>query len=144
VVGDDDPGDVCEPWQSLEAGRCVEPDEVASAPRGRRSDEPADALSDALRVSRALAPLHPLLDTGRSPQGERDALCSAVVPTELTPLVFALVPEDGTVYVRALWRGLDAADQAAFALYVNACFGVARIVDAHYGVEIGRAPLARP
>jgi len=141
VVGDSTtPGLVCEPWQALEDGRCVEPGELARPQATREPGAPTDELAVALRASRALAPLHPLLEPGRIAEGGGGALCASVVPSELAALVAALVPEDGTVYVRPPWRRLDAPDQAAFAVYVSECFGVARIVDASQGTEVRRAP----
>jgi hypothetical protein len=55
-------------------------------------------------------------------------------------LVFALVPEDGTVHVTPLWRLLGAADQRAFSRWSADCFGVSRIVDAERGLELSRSP----
>ena len=131
VVAASQEGALCEPWQSLEDGRCVEPIDVAAPP-----PTPSDELSDALRVSRALTPLRARVETGRSAEDGTAALCASVPPAQLSELVFALVPEDGTVYVRSLWHKLDGVDQRAFALWASECFGVARLVDAERGVEI--------
>lgn len=122
----------CEPWQSLEDGRCVEPIDVAAAP----PPAPSDDLTAALRVSRALTPLRALVEPGRTAEGETAAICASVPAAQLSELVFALVPEDETVYVRSLWHKLDAVDQKAFAIWASECFGVARLVDAERGVEI--------
>jgi len=140
-----DPHDdaVCAPWESLENGRCVEPGEVAAdAPA---PPAPADEVEGALRVSRALGPLRALLEPGRTAEGGTGAICSSVLPAALGELVAALVPEDGTAYVRPVWHRLDAADQKAFAIWASECFGVARIVDAERGVPLSRgsAPALR-
>jgi hypothetical protein len=121
VVAESREGALCAPWQALEDGRCVEPVDVAAPP-----PTPADELSGALRVSRALGAL-------REPGG---SACTRVPPAQLRELVFALVPEDETVYVRPLWHRLDAVDQRAFARWARECFGVARVVDAERGVEL--------
>jgi hypothetical protein len=126
VVAESREGAVCAPWQALEHGRCVEPADVAAAP-----PVPADELTGALRVSRALAPLREADATA-----EKEALCAEVPPSQLGELVFALVPEDETVYVRPLWRRLDALDQRAFARWARECFGAPRLVDAERGVEL--------
>jgi hypothetical protein len=136
VVAESRQGALCAPWQALEDGRCVEPADVAAAPPA-----PADELTGALQVSRALGPL-------REPNGAAgaDAVCARVQPAQLRELVFALVPEDETVYVRSLWHRLDALDQRAFARWARECFGVARLVDAERGVELAvpsEAPSAR-
>jgi hypothetical protein len=131
VVATSRKGDVCEPWQSLEDGRCVEPVDVAAPPPA-----PPDELSAALRVSRALAPLHALADTEPHSTHSTAALCASVPPAQLRELVFALVPEDGTVYVRALWHKLDASDRRAFALWARECHGAPRLVDAERGAEL--------
>jgi hypothetical protein len=131
VVAASQEGALCEPWQSLEDGRCVEPIDVAAPPPA-----PSDDLSGALRVSRALTPLRRQLEPGRSAEGDTAALCASVPPAQLSELVFALVPEDGTVYVRSLWHKLDGLDRRAFALWASECFGVARLVDAERGVEL--------
>ena len=130
---------VCAPWESLENGRCVEPDEQ----RGR--DAPAAADGDevgaALGVSRALMPLRAQPGHGRGAGPTTAAtLCSSVAPAQLAPLVFALVPEDGTVYVTPLWHLLGAADQRAFSHWSATCFGASRLVDASRGVELSLAP----
>jgi hypothetical protein len=126
----------CEPWQSLENGRCTEPVDVAAPPPA-----PSDELSAALRVSRALTPLRArVAEPGRSAEGGTAALCASVPAAQLGELVFALVPEDGTVYVRSLWHKLDAADQRAFAAWARDCFRAARIVDAERGVELAVPP----
>ena len=122
----------CEPWQSLEDGRCVEPIDVAAPP----PPAPSDELSAALRVSRALTPLRARVEPGRSADGGAAALCASVPAAQLGELVFALVPEDGTVYVRSLWHKLDIVDQKAFATWASECFRIARIVDAERGVEL--------
>jgi hypothetical protein len=123
----------CAPWESLENGRCVEPGERAAAPA--LADAPADDVTAALGISRALAALRRPSD-----QNEEAAtpavLCSSVAPAQLKPLVSALVPEDGTVYVTRLWRLLGTADQRAFARWSDECFGVTRLVDAERGVEL--------
>jgi hypothetical protein len=121
----------CEPWQSLEDGRCVEPVDVAAPPPARN-----DELSAALRVSRALTKLRARVEPGRAAESGTAALCASVPPAQLSELVFALVPEDKTVYVRSLWHRLDVVDQKAFATWASECFGVARIVDAERGVEL--------
>jgi len=90
----------------------------------------------ALDVSRALTPLRALVEPGRTAEGETAAICASVSPAQLSELVFALVPEDGTVYVRSLWHKLDTVDQKAFAIWASECFGVARLVDAERGVEL--------
>jgi hypothetical protein len=127
-----DSGEHCAPWESLQGGRCVEPGDVAAAP------PPAapDAVSGALRVSRALTPLRALVEPGRTAEGRTGTICAAVPPAELGDLVFALVPEDDTVYVRPLWRQLDVVDQRAFAIWASECFGVSRIVDAERGAPV--------
>ncbi len=130
----------CEPWQSLEGGRCVEPADVAAPP----PPAPADELSGALRVARALAALRALVEPGRTAEGGTAALCDAVPPAQLGELVFALVPEDETVYLRPLWHKLDARDRQAFAIWASECFGIARLVDAERGVELERAAVAPP
>lgn len=124
----------CAPWEAMEAGRCVEPGDVAAPPPG--APETPNELSDALRVSRALTPLRALVEPGRTTEGDTGAICASVPPAELGALVFALVPEDGTVYVRPLWHQLDARDQRAFAIWASECFGVGRIVDAERGGEV--------
>lgn len=139
VVGDSREGALCEPWQSFEGGRCSEPIDVAASP-----PTPGDELSDALRISRALTPLR--AQSGHGGAAETARLCAAVPPAQLRELVFALVPEDGTVYVRRLWHRLDAVDREAFARWARECFAVARIVDAERGVELpapAQAPSAR-
>ena len=122
----------CEPWQSLENGRCVEPVDVAAPP----PPAPSDEVTAALRVSRALTPLRAGVRPGPEPEAGTSALCASVPPALLGELVFALVPEDGTVYVRSLWHKLDVVDQRAFARWARECFRVARIVDAERGVEL--------
>ena len=134
VVGDAQPDALCQPWQSLERGRCVEPVDVAAPP----PPAPSDELTGALRVSRALTPLRALTEPGRGAAGGAAALCAAVPPAQLGELVFALVPEDDTVYVRSLWHRLDEADHRAFAIWAHECFGVERLVDAERGVELER------
>jgi hypothetical protein len=142
VVRDPREDALCAPWESLENGRCVEPGEVAAdAPA---PPAPADELAAALRVSRALTPLRALLEPGRTAEGRTSGICAAVLPASLGELVAALVPEDGTVYVRPLWHRLDAADQKAFAIWASECFGIARIVDAERGVELTLAPQEDP
>ena len=122
----------CEPWQSLENGRCVEAVDVAAPP----PPAPSDELTAALRVSRALTPLRARVEPGRKADAGTTALCASVPPAQLSELVFALVPEDGTVYVRSLWHKLDVVDQRAFASWASECFRVERIVDAVRGVEL--------
>lgn len=122
----------CEPWQALENGRCVEPVDVAAPPPA-----PSHELDAALRVSRALSPLRGRAERAR---GETSALCASIPPAQLAELVFALVPEDRTVYVRSLWHKLDAADQRAFAAWASDCFRAPRIVDAERGVELAVPP----
>ena len=112
-------------------GRCVEPGDAAAPPPAA-----PDELAAALRVSRALTPLRALLEPGRTAEGDTSAICSSVPPADLGELVFALVPEDGTVYVRPLWHRLDARDQRAFAIWASECFGVMRIVDAERGAPV--------
>jgi hypothetical protein len=129
VVAESREGALCAPWQALENGRCVEPADVAAAPPA-----PPDELTGALRVSRALAPLR----AGATAEGE--ALCARVPPSQLGELVFALVPEDETVYVRSLWHRLDALDQRAFARWARECFAAPRLVDAERGVELAVPP----
>jgi hypothetical protein len=129
VVAESREGALCEPWQALEDGRCVEPADVAAPP-----PTPADELSGALRVSRALGPLREPAAAGSTRSS--DAACARVPPAQLRELVFALVPEDETVYVRSLWHRLDALDQQAFARWARECFGASRVVDAERGVEL--------
>ena len=124
----------CAPWESLENGRCVEPGERAEgskAPPAARDDG-----ASALRISRSLTALRSLLAPGPGPKPDAAALCTSVDPAQLSEMVSALVPEDGTVYVRSHWHHLDAADRRAFATWAEACFGASRIVDAERGVEI--------
>ena len=128
---------VCAPWESLENGRCVEPEERAAAPA--EAHAPADDVTAALGISRALATLRGQLERSRG-SATSGVLCSSVAPAQLKPLVTALVPEDGTVYVTPLWRLLDAADQRAFARWSDECFGVTRLVDAERGLELSLAP----
>lgn len=137
VVGEAREDAACPPWQSFENGRCVEPIDVAAPP----PPAPGDELSGALRVSRALGPLRE--QAGGAADG-REALCASVPPAALAELVFALVPEDDTVYVRALWHRLDETDRRAFAAWARECFEVERIVDAERGVELERGGAARP
>ena len=129
----------CAPWEAMQAGRCVEPGDVAAPPPPAASDE----LSGALRVSRALTPLRALVEPGRTTEGDTGAICASVPPAELSALVFALVPEDETVYVRPLWHQLDARDRRAFAIWASECFGVARIVDTERGAEVRQPPSER-
>jgi hypothetical protein len=126
VVGETRGRSLCAPWQALEDGRCIEPADVAAAPPASQ----ADALTEALGVSHALAPLR------EADAGAGKAPCEAVPATQLRGLVFALVPEDETVYVRSLWHRLDALDQRAFARWARECFGVTKLVDAERGVEL--------
>jgi hypothetical protein len=116
----------CAPWEALEDGRCVDPDEpvAPAAPAAR----PADEVGAALEVSRALAPLR----SAEPDSAERCELPAA----PLAPLVSALVPEDRTVYVTSLWRLLDPVDQRAFVRWSSACFGASRLVDAERGLEL--------
>jgi hypothetical protein len=123
VVGEGRGRSLCAPWQALENGRCVEPADVAAPPPLQ-----ADALGEALQVSRALAPLREA-DAGAS-------LCDAVPPAQLRALVFALVPEDDTVFLRPLWHRLDALDQRAFARWAGECFGISKLVDAERGTAL--------
>jgi hypothetical protein len=127
IVAESREGAVCAPWQALEHGRCVEPADVAAPPPVPAADE----LTAALRISRALAPLR---EAGAA--AENEALCARVPPSQLGELVFALVPEDETAYVRPLWHRLDALDQRAFARWARECFAAPRLVDAERGVEL--------
>jgi len=135
VVGKSQHGALCEPWQSLENGRCVEPSDVAAPPPA-----PSDEETRALRVSRALIPLRDPVEPGRDGEAGPAALCGSVSPAQLSELVSALVPEDGTVYVRSLWHRLGDADRKAFASWARDCFAVGRIVDAERGVELSVSP----
>ena len=127
----------CAPWESLEDGRCVEPGERAAP--GRPALARANNVAAALEVSRALAPLRARLEHEPTP-GPEPTFCGSVAPAQLAPLVFALVPPDGAVYVTSLWHLLDAADQRAFARWSAACFDAARLIDAERGLELRPGP----
>ncbi len=85
------------------------------------------------------------------PTGALDlgATCSEIRSEDLTDLVFALLPESRTAYVRPVWYALETADQDAFQHWASACFGVTRIIDVARGLEVrntrwGDAPASRP
>jgi hypothetical protein len=125
----------CAPWESLENGRCVEPGEQATA--STPANVAYDDVTAALGVSRALATLRAQLEHEQQEAPPASATpCDSVVPAQIAPLVFALVPEDETVHVTPLWSLLGAADQRAFSRWSADCFGVSRIVDAERGIEI--------
>ena len=139
AVATAEPGAQCAPWEAFEGGRCVEPGDVAAPP-----PEPQGELAAALEVSRALAPVRTHLAARPPKPGarRRPVACAAVHSEDLGPLVFALAPEEGTVYVRPLWHRLDALDQRAFALWARECSGAPRIVDSERGAPVSAPPPA--
>lgn len=109
---------------------------------------PDDAATSDLgapaRLSRALAPLHAQLAPGATLEGETASLCSTLPEGSLDPLLFALLPEQRSAYVRSLWYALEEADRNAVRIYLSECYGVTRIVEIGSGTEVGKLTAEAP
>jgi hypothetical protein len=86
-------------------------------------------------IARSLAPLRARLAAGREQQAP-GSLCSALTEGALDPLLFALLPELRSAYVRSLWYALVEADRDAVRRYLDECYGVTRIVEIGSGQEV--------
>lgn len=100
-------------------------------------------------LSLALSPARRSTGSDPTDPGEFDGACSEVRSEDLADLVFALLPEARTAYVRPVWYALEAEDQDAFQRWASLCFGVTRIIDVARGLEVrntrwGDAPASRP
>jgi hypothetical protein len=99
-------------------------------------------------LSLALAPARRSIGDEAVPGEGLGGACSDVRSEDLTDLVFALLPEARTAYVRPVWYALDTEDQDAFQRWASLCFGVTRIIDVARGLEVrntrwGDAPASR-
>jgi len=95
----------------------------------------SDLLAPA-RLSRVLARARAQL--ARAPDGRsgESGLCSTVSAKQLHALIFALLPEERTAYVSALWYALPEIDHDTFQVWAADCHGITRIVDLARGLEI--------